>query len=86
MSAALCDTSSRLCKIKSALVKRAIPRSSYVSRELELIFLGLGSLNVDARSNSDPADKLLANEVPDLNLELVAVLLNVYVDGKTMIC
>jgi hypothetical protein len=59
--------------------------SPYVSGELKLILLVGGSLNVDTRSHRDPSDDLLANEVPDFNLEVVGVLvlLDVYVDGET---
>jgi hypothetical protein len=61
---------------------------THVSAELQLILLVLGWLNVDTRPHGDPSYKLLADEVPDLNLELVGllVLLNVDVDGKTKSC
>jgi hypothetical protein len=58
---------------------------AYVSGELELILLVLRWLDVDAGPHGDLSYELLADEVPDLNLELVGllVLLDVDVDGKT---
>jgi hypothetical protein len=61
--------------------------TTYVSGKLELVLSVLGDLDVDARSDDDSSDDLLANEVSDLNLELIGLLalLNVHVDGETAI-
>lgn len=67
----------------SASVKKRGKDVSYVSGELELILLVLRDLDVDAGAHQDSADDLLANEVPDLNLVLVILLLDVDVDGET---
>ena len=57
---------------------------SYVSAEHELILNVLRRLDVDTGPHDDLSYELLADEVPDLNLEFVlAVLLNVDVDGET---
>ena len=61
---------------------------AYVSGELKLILLVRGSRDIDTGPHNDTANELLADEVPDLNLELVCllVLLNVDVDGETKAC
>lgn len=55
-----------------------------VSGQLELILLVLRGLDVNTGPHDDSSCKLLADEVPDLNFELVGllVLLNVDVDGE----
>jgi hypothetical protein len=57
---------------------------AYVSGELQLILLVLGCLDEHTGPHNNPSYKLLANEVPDLNLVLVGllVLLDVDVDGE----
>jgi hypothetical protein len=84
MSAADWETSSRDYNSVSRLNRSKLQEHAYVSGEVELILLVLSSLNVDTGPHDHPAHKLLANEVPDLDLELIglAVLLNVDVDGE----
>jgi hypothetical protein len=55
-----------------------------VTREDELILLGGGSLNINTGVHNNTANKLLADEVSDLNLEQVGlgVLGDVDVDGE----
>jgi hypothetical protein len=57
----------------------------YISAELKFILLVGRGLNIDTIPHLDPSNNLLANEVPDLNLEVVGVLvlLDIYVDGET---
>jgi hypothetical protein len=57
---------------------------AYVSGELQLILLVLRCLDGHTGPHDNPSYKLLANEVPDLDLELVGllVLLDVDVDGE----
>jgi hypothetical protein len=86
MSAALWETSSKLCVGVSDSL-RYEPSIAYVSAELELILLVLRWLDEDAGPHDDFSYELLADEVPDLNLVLVVlVLLNVDVDGETGYC
>jgi hypothetical protein len=84
MSAADWETSSRDYDSVSRLNHSKLQEHAYVSGEVELILLVLSSLNVDTGPHDHPAHKLLANEVPDLDLELIGlgVLLNVDVDGE----
>lgn len=58
---------------------------SYVAGKLQLILLVLRCLDVDTGPHGNPSYELLADEVPDLNLEyIVLVLLDVDVDGETV--
>ena len=84
MSAADWETSSRDYISVSSLNHSKLQEHAYVSGEMKLILLVLSRLDVDTGPHDHPAHKLLANEVPDLNLELVGllVLLDVDVDGE----
>jgi hypothetical protein len=68
----------------SRLNHSKLQEHAYVSGEQKLILLVLRCLDVDTGPHDHPAHKLLANEVPDLNLKLVGllVLLDVDVDGE----